>query len=149
MLTSRSVGLPCARQPQERTVFSLAHLTVIGLPPPDMIRVAACTGYDCVGLRLIKVTPSTPGYSLMTDQPMMRATKAAMAETGLHVLDIELVRITPEIDVGALEPVLAAGAELGARHVITVPMMEMTATEGAEAIARRVRQAAARLLEAS
>ena len=57
----------------------------------------------------------------MDDPAVMRATKAAMAETGVGVLDIEFVKITPEIDVAALEPFVAAGAELGARHVITAP----------------------------
>ena len=37
------------------------------------------------------------------------------------MLDIEFVKITPEIDVAGLEPFVAAGAELGARHVITAP----------------------------
>ena len=52
---------------------------------------------------------------------MMRETRAALAETGLGVLDIEFVRITPETDLDALEPFLAAGAELGARHLIAAP----------------------------
>jgi sugar phosphate isomerase/epimerase len=101
--------------------FSLAHLTVLGLSPPDVVRVAARTGYQTVGLRLIRVTDTGPGYPLMHDPVMMRATKAAMVETGVGVLDIELVKITPDIDVGALEPFLAIGAELGARHVIIAP----------------------------
>jgi sugar phosphate isomerase/epimerase len=103
------------------TSFSLAHLTVLGLPPPDMVRVAARTGYRTVGLRLMAVTDTTPGYPLMYDAAMMRATKAAMADTGIGVLDIEFVRMTPEIDPAGLEPFLAAGAELGGRHVITAP----------------------------
>ena len=101
--------------------FSLAHLTVLDLPPPEMVRVAARTGYTFVGLRLIAVTDTTPGYPLMHDRAMMRATKAAMADTGVRVLDIEFVKITPEIDVAGLEPFVAAGAELGAEHVITAP----------------------------
>lgn len=52
---------------------------------------------------------------------MMRATKAALNVTGLAVLDIEFVKITPEIGIAALEPFLAAGAELGAKYVITSP----------------------------
>lgn len=102
-------------------LFSLAHLTVLGLPPPEMIRVAARTGYRTVGLRLIRVTDTTPGYPLMDDPALLRATKAAMAETGVGVLDIEFVKITPELDVAGLEPFIAVGAELGARHVITAP----------------------------
>jgi sugar phosphate isomerase/epimerase len=102
-------------------MFSLAHLTVLGLAPPEMVEVAARTGYRVVGLRLIRVTETTPGYPLMDDKAMMRATKAAMAATGIGVLDIEFVRITPEIEVASLEPFVAAGAELGARYVITSP----------------------------
>ncbi len=101
--------------------FSLAHLTVLGLAPPQVIEVAARTGYQTVGLRLLRATETMPGYPLMDDRPMMRATKAAMAAAGIGVLDIELVRITPDIDVASLEPFLAAGAELGARCVITSP----------------------------
>jgi sugar phosphate isomerase/epimerase len=101
--------------------FSLAHLTALSLPPPELIRVAARTGYRTVGLRLIQVTPDSPGYPLMTDKAMLRETRAAMAGTGVGVHDIEFVRITPEIDIAALEPFFAAGAELGARHAIAAP----------------------------
>lgn len=101
--------------------YSLAHLTVLDLPPPEMIRVAARTGYRTVGLRLLRVTDTTPGYPLMDEPGQLRATKAALAETGVAVLDIEFVRITPEFDVEALEPFLAVGAELGARHLIAAP----------------------------
>jgi len=101
--------------------FSLAHLTVLSLAPPEVVEVAARTGYQTVGLRLLRTTQGMPGYPLMDDRPMMQATKAAMAATGVGVLDIELVRITPGIDVASLEPFLAAGAELGARYVITAP----------------------------
>jgi hypothetical protein len=101
--------------------FSLAHLTVLSLAPPEVVEVAARTGYQTVGLRLFRVMETTPGYPLMDDKPMMRATKTAMAATGVGVLDIELVRITPDIEVASLEPFLAAGAELGARYVITSP----------------------------
>jgi sugar phosphate isomerase/epimerase len=101
--------------------FSLAHLTVLSLAPPEVIEVAARTGYQTVGLRLLRVAETTPGYPLNDDKPMMRATKTAISATGIGVLDIELVRITPDIDVAALEPFFAAGAELGARYVITSP----------------------------
>ncbi len=101
--------------------FSLAHLTAIGLPPPELVRVASRTGYRTVGLRLIAATADGPAYPLMSDPALMRETKAAMADTGVGVLDVEFVKITPEIDVAALEPFVAAGAELGAKFVITAP----------------------------
>jgi sugar phosphate isomerase/epimerase len=102
-----------------RPKYSLAHLTVIHLSPPQVIEVAARTGYETVGLRLIGGTEITPAYPLMDDKPLMRATKAAMAATDVGVLDIEFVRITPEIDAASIEPFMAVGAELGARYMIT------------------------------
>jgi sugar phosphate isomerase/epimerase len=104
-----------------RADLSLAHLTVLSLAPPEMVRMAARIGYRAVGLRLIAVTADSPGYPIMDDAVMMRETKAALADTGLRLSDIEFVKITPDIDVAALEPFMAAGAALGARHVITGP----------------------------
>ena len=101
--------------------LSLAHLTALDLPPPELIRLAAGTGFDCVGLRLVRVTETSPGYPLMADAALMRATRAALSETGLAVNDIEVVRIEPDTDIAALAPFLDAGAELGAREVITAP----------------------------
>jgi sugar phosphate isomerase/epimerase len=93
----------------------------LSLPPPEMVSVAARTGYQAVGLRLIAVTQDSPGYPLMDDAAAMRETKVRLGDTGLRVNDIELVQITPEIDIAALEPFAAAGAELGARHIIAAP----------------------------
>jgi sugar phosphate isomerase/epimerase len=86
-----------------------------------MVRVAAQIGYRAVGLRLIAVTEDSPGYPVMDDAIMMRETSAALADTGLRLSDIEFVKITPEINVAALEPFIVAGASLGARHIITGP----------------------------
>lgn len=106
---------------RSRRIVSLAHLTAIVLPPPELVHLAARTGYDAVGLRLIAVNADTPGYPLMDDPAALRATRTALAATGMGVSDIELVRLVPETDVAALEPFVAAGAALGARHVIVAP----------------------------
>ena len=103
------------------TDFSLAHLTALSLAPPELIRVAARTGYRTVGLRMIQVTPESAGYPLMTNPAMLRETRQAMTDTGVGVWDIEFVKITPEIDIAALEPFFAVGAELGARYAIAAP----------------------------
>ncbi|MDQ1850145.1 TIM barrel protein [Gemmobacter fulvus] len=103
------------------TPISLAHLTVLDLPPPRMIRLAAELGYDRVGLRLIRVTDTTPGYALHADPAALRDTRAALDATGITVNDIEFVRLTPEFRPEALLPFLDAGAALGARHVICAP----------------------------
>ncbi|WP_407495909.1 sugar phosphate isomerase/epimerase family protein [Pseudooceanicola sp. MF1-13] len=101
--------------------LSLAHLTAIDLPPPDLIRAAADAGFDDVGLRLIRVTETSPGYPLMDDPAMMCATRGALRETGIGAHDIEFVKIEPDTDIAALDRFLDAGAELGAKEVITAP----------------------------
>ncbi len=101
--------------------FSIAHLTAIDLQPHELIHLAARCGYDAVGLRLIRVTDTSPGYPLMEDPAMMRAAQSALADTGVFVNDIEFVKLTPDLEVATLEAMLAAGAALGARHVICAP----------------------------
>jgi sugar phosphate isomerase/epimerase len=103
------------------TDYSLAHLTVLSLPPPQLVRLAARIGYRTVGLRLLRVTDTSPGYPLMDDPAMMRETRAAIAETGVGVLDIEFVQLRPETDVNALRPLLEAGGALGARYLVAAP----------------------------
>ena len=105
--------------PDERQDFSLAHLTALSLSPPELVDAAAEAGYRYVGLRLTRVTPQEPHYPLATDPALMRTTKVRLAATGIEVLDIELARISPDDDPRDFERFLQAGAELGARHVIT------------------------------
>lgn len=101
--------------------LAVAHLSAIDLAPPAFIEAAGAAGYDAVGLRLIRVTDDTPGYPLMAQPQTLRETRSALKATGLEVSDIEFVRITPEFDIEPLLPFLDAGADLGARHVITAP----------------------------
>lgn len=103
------------------TPISLAHLTVLDMAPPPMIHLAADLGYDRVGLRLIRVTDTSPGYALHEDPTALRDTRAALDATGITVNDIEFVRLTPDFRAEALRPFLQAGAVLGARHVICAP----------------------------
>jgi sugar phosphate isomerase/epimerase len=99
--------------------FSLAHLTLLSCNPPDLIEVAAQTGYDYVSLRPIAVTPNEPKYPFGEDKNLFRQTKNALTATGLRVLDIELARILPEVNLKQYVPALEAAAELGAQHVLS------------------------------
>jgi sugar phosphate isomerase/epimerase len=99
--------------------FSLAHLTALSLSPPRLVEVAARAGYKYVGLRLNRVTPDEPLYALAEDRALMAETKARLADSGVAVLDIELARMGPDRDARSYVPILEAGAELGASHVLT------------------------------
>jgi sugar phosphate isomerase/epimerase len=99
--------------------FSLAQLTVLNCAPPEMTYLAARAGYDFVSFRLIPL--GTPGehQNHPQDRAMLRQTKAALAETGLKMLDLELARIVAGLDPKSYLPAMEAAAELGARHVIS------------------------------
>ena len=100
--------------------FSLAHLTVLGCAPPEMTRIAARTGYDLVSYRIIHMgLPDEPNYALAGNPQMLRETRRVLAGTGLKLHDIELARIIDGVDVATYFPALEAGAELGARRVIS------------------------------
>jgi len=100
------------------TAYSLAHLTVLSLAPPQMVDVAARAGYDCVGLRLLPALPGGAAYPLMHDPAALRETRARCGDAGIGVFDLEIVRLDAAFDVRQYQAFLETGAELGARAVL-------------------------------
>lgn len=99
-------------------ILSLAALTVLELSPPDMVEVAARFGYSHVGLRAIAATPDEVHFPLLTDAALCAETERRVADTGVGVLDIEILRLKPDTDVAAFEAVLEFGAAFGARFAL-------------------------------
>lgn len=99
--------------------FSLAHLSALDLTPPELVIAAEEARYDFVGLRLVAVTPGGAAWPLWEDRKTMAGTKARMAESGVRVLDVELIKLLPDTDVRDFVPCMEAAAELGARHLLT------------------------------
>lgn len=101
-------------------LFSLAYLTIPGVDPVEQIRIARQTGYDCVGLRTIPMNlPSEPKYLMHEDKELFRVTQQALKDYEIKLLDIELARIHPDLDIREYEPAFAAAAELGAENVLS------------------------------
>lgn len=99
--------------------FSLAHLTILGCSPPQLIEIAGRVGYDYASLRMIPMRlAGEPDYDLARKPAMLRETRAALAATGLKLHDIEVARIADNVDVADYRPAFETGAELGARRVI-------------------------------
>jgi sugar phosphate isomerase/epimerase len=99
-------------------IFSLASLTVLELSPPEMVDVAARAGYSHVGLRLVPATPEEHHFALVADAGLRRQTLARLRDTGLRVLDVEILRLKPDTVVAEFEKVLAVGAEFGATELL-------------------------------
>ena len=98
--------------------LSLAALTMLDVPPPEQVRIAALTGYSHVGLRLLPATPDDPNYDMLGDTPTVRETLAALRDTGIRVSDVEIVRLTPDFSLDALQPFLETAARLEAQQVL-------------------------------
>ena len=98
--------------------YSLAHLTVLSLTPPQVVDVAARAGYRYASLRMTRVTPAEPLYDLARDRALMKDTKARLDDTGIEVLDVELFRMDPKLEPEDFAAELDATAELGAKNII-------------------------------
>lgn len=100
--------------------YSLAHLTLLPCPPPEMVYIAARAGYRYISPRLIPMgLPGEPNYALAENPDMLRQTKRALSATGLSVHDIELARVYDDMDPRKYGPAMEVAAELGARSVLS------------------------------
>ena len=101
-----------------KSLYSLAHLTVIGVPPPELVYIAARAGYDAVSPRFIPM--HVPGEFTQSpiEKAQIQATKTALKTTGLKVLDVELARLTEDVDPRNFVPALQLGGELEAQRMI-------------------------------
>lgn len=99
-------------------IVSLAALTVLELSPPEMVEIAARAGYSHVGLRLIPATPEEHHFPLVADRTLQQQTLARLRDTGVRVLDVEILRLKSDTHVADFEAVLAIGAEFGASEVL-------------------------------
>jgi sugar phosphate isomerase/epimerase len=100
--------------------FSLAHLTLLAQAPPELTEIASRAGYDFVSFRAIPLGLAGERiYALGRDPLLFRQTRDALRATGMRVLDIELARIYEDVDVRSYLPAMEAGAQLGARHLLT------------------------------
>lgn len=100
------------------SLYSLAHLTLIGCTPPELVYIAARAGYDAVSPRFIPIRVPGEFVQSPVDRSQVRATRTALATTGLKVTDIELARITEDVDPRTFCRSLEIGGELGARRMV-------------------------------
>lgn len=118
--------------------ISLASGVLPEFGPIETINAAAAAGFDAVGLW---IEPET------WNEARTRQCRAALAYSGLPLLDVEVVWIKPDSDLDMHRRSIDIGAELGARNILCVssdPDMGATAAklaalcEHAEPAAMRV-----------
>lgn len=97
--------------------YCLSYLT-LELAPPDSIEIAAATGYDCLGVRMMPTLPGGQCFPLMHDAAMMRETQRRLADSPVEVFDIEIAIIDGRTAVEHWLPMLDAAGRIGAKTII-------------------------------
>jgi sugar phosphate isomerase/epimerase len=100
--------------------LSLAHLTLMGADPIQLIDAAVAAQFTHIGMRIVPPTPDAPMRPVIGDAPYQRAIKQHLAGAGLEILDIEAFWLTPDFDLELAARAFTFGAELGARYVVVV-----------------------------
>ena len=95
----------------------IGHLTMLDIAPPDWVSLAHDAGFDAVGIRAAAIGPAEEEWPMRVGSPMLAETLRRMADTGVRVLDAELVRIDAQTVVSRYEPLFETAAELGVSFV--------------------------------
>ncbi len=103
--------------------LSLASGVVPEFGPVETVRAAAAGGFDAVGLWI------EPGS---WSAPMLREVRAALADTGLPVLDVEVAWLRPDNALDDHRRMIDIGAQLGAANALCVSSHIDAATTIAE-----------------
>lgn len=91
--------------------ISLASGVVPEFGPLDTIKAAVAGGFDAVGLWI-----EPPLWS----PQLIRDVKLALADSGLRLLDVEVIWIKPQSDMSEHKRCIDIGIELGAKNVLCV-----------------------------
>lgn len=94
--------------------LGVAPLSAITTPPDEFIRAAHAAGFGWVGLRLMAVTDTDVPVPTDIRSAGFARVQEALNDTGVGVLDIEVLSVTPERRREEWLPVMEAGAALGA-----------------------------------
>lgn len=99
------------------TALSLDCLTVWDATPEQLVRIAGGAGYAAVSLWV--QPPALPGGTLAVPA-MAEALRAAMADTGVRLGNLEVFNLGGEEALDAFRPALRFGASLGARSATAI-----------------------------
>jgi sugar phosphate isomerase/epimerase len=99
-------------------LFSLAYLSSHRCTPPEAVRVAAANGYQFVGLRLWPNAPGAPQQFMLGQPAVLKETQAALADTGVGVFDVEIIRIGEQFDPHAWDALYDTCATIKAKAIL-------------------------------
>ncbi|MFD0488452.1 sugar phosphate isomerase/epimerase family protein [Saccharopolyspora spinosporotrichia] len=97
--------------------LGVGHLTALGLAPPALVTTAAEAGFDSVGLRVLTGNGTERRWPVDVGSPMLLETVRRLEDTGVSVLDVEIVALKPGTAPADYEQALEVGVRLGARFL--------------------------------
>ena len=98
-------------------LVGIGHLTMLDTAPPDWVSLAHDAGFDAVGIRAAAIGPTEEEWPMRAGSPMLAETLRRMADTGVRVLDAEIIRINPQTVIATYEPLFETAAALGASFI--------------------------------
>ena len=98
--------------------YSLAHLSMIAVPPARLADVAAGAGFEWFSLRLTPSPSTGVDHGHLGDARALERLRQHIDGSGARLLDLEVVRRKGPESVAEAEPLLEAAQALGARYVI-------------------------------
>jgi sugar phosphate isomerase/epimerase len=81
------------------------------------VSLAGEAGFDAVGIRVAAAGPVEEPWPMSIGSPMLAETLRRMDDTGVRVLDVEIIRLTADSDPTAHGSLLEVGARLGANFL--------------------------------
>jgi len=98
--------------------YSLAHLSMIAVPPTQLVGVARKAGYEYTGFRLTPSPSTGVDHGLLGDVAALRDLRRVIDDSGVDILDVEVIRMKDPSAVESARPLLEAAEILGARYAI-------------------------------
>ena len=124
----------------ERT-YSLAFLTIPDVDPRQAVHIAADAGYQMVGLRMLPATAEENSYPILSSQRVLREVAAALADRGVRIGDLEIIRLAPHTNTESFIRFFDTAQFLDARHV-TIVNDDPVEARAAETLSRLCESAA-------
>ena len=98
--------------------YSLAHLSMIAVPPSRLADVAAGAGFEWFSLRLTPSPSTGVDHGHLGDERALERLRQHIDGSGARLLALEVVRMKGPDSVAEAVPLLEAAQALGARYVI-------------------------------
>lgn len=98
--------------------YSLAHLSMIAVPPAQLVEVSREAGYEFTGFRLTPSPSTGIDHGLLGDVRALTDLRRRIDDSGVGILDVEVIRMKDPTAVVSAGPLLEAAHILGARYAI-------------------------------